>query len=146
MACGRQPHHEPQSKRANESTEQIEGYSTRPHSARALRRSNTYGRRERTHQVRAEKLGKHQGTAPRARSGGRHQRPKDNQVLGLLGRPHRHQNEHRRTRPRMNNAPRNLYSAATVSTSQSGAASRISPGFGSIWERVGTSPQGNTKE
>src|SRR5213595_3046193 len=60
----------PELREQNESIEQIEGYLTRPNSARALRRSNTNGRRECTDQVRAKELGKHQGTAPRARSGG----------------------------------------------------------------------------
>ena len=146
MACGRYPHHDPRAKRANESTKQIKGYFTRPNTARALRRSNTNGRRERTDQVRAQKLGKHQSTAPRARSGGRHQRPEDHQVLGVLGRSHRHQAQHSRKRSRMNNAPRNLCYAATVPTSQSSASSRVAPASVQSGKRVGTSLQGNYKE
>ena len=135
------PH--PRAKRANESIEQIEGYLTRPNTARALRRSNTNGRRECTDQVRTQKLGKHQGTAPRARSGGRHQRSKDDKVLGLLGRPHRHQAEHSRKRSRMNNAPRNLHYRTTVPASQSSASSRVASASVQSGKRVGTSPQGN---
>ncbi len=146
MACGRYPHHDPRAKRANESTKQIEGYVTRPNTARALRRSNTNGRRECTDQVRAQKLGKHQSTAPRARSGGRHQRSEDHQVLGVLGRSHRHQAEHSRKRSRMNNAPRNLRYVATVPSSQSNAASCVAPASVQSGKRVGTSPQGNYKE
>src|SRR5437667_8563685 len=139
---GRYPHHDPRAKRANESIEQIKGYLTRQNTARALRRSNTNGCRECTDQVRAKKLGKHQSTAPRARSGGRHQRSEDHQVLGVLGRSHRHQAEHRRKRSRMNNAPRNLCYVATVSASQSSAAFSRSPGFGSIWETGWDEPTG----
>ena len=146
MACGRYPHHNPRAKRANESIEQIEGYLTRPNTARALRRSNTNGRRECTDQVRAQKLGKHQSTAPRARSGGPHQRPEDHQVLGVLGRSHGHQAEHSRKRSRMNNAPRNLHRGTTVPASQSSAASRVASASVQSGKRVGTSPQGNYKE
>ena len=146
MACGRYPHHDPRAKRANEQIEQIEGYLTRPNTARALRRTNTDGRRERTDQVRAQKLGKHQSTAPRARSGGTHQRPEDDQVLGLLGRPHRHQAKHSRKRSRMNNAPRNLCYVATVPASHSSASSRVASASVQSGKRVGTSPQGNYKE
>ncbi len=136
----------PELREQNESIEQIEGYLTRPNTARALRRSNTNGRRECTDQVRAEKLGKHQGTAPRARSGGPHQWPEDDKVLGLLGRPHRHQAEHSRKRSRMNNAPRNLHHATTVPASQSSAPSRVAPASVQSGEPVGASPQGNYKE
>ena len=136
----------PELREQNESIEQIEGYVTRQNIARALRRSNTNGRRECTDQVRAEKLGKHQGTAPRARSGGPHQWPEDDKVLGLLGRPHRHQAEHSRKRSRMNNAPRNLHHATTVPASQSSAPSRVASASVQSGKRVGTSPQGNYKE
>ena len=146
MACGRYPHHDPRAKRANESIEQIEGYVTRQNTARALWRSNTNGRRECTDQVRAQELGKHQGTAPRARSGGPHQWPEDDKVLGLLGRPHRHQAKHSRKRPRMNSTPRNLHHATTVPASQSSAPSRVAPASIQSGKRVGTSPQGNYKE
>src|SRR2546425_1735611 len=136
----------PRAKRANESTKQIEGYLTRPNTARALRRSNTNGRGECTDQVRAQELGKHQGTAPRARSGGRHQRSEDYQVLGVLGRSHGHQAEHSRKRSCMNSAPRNLCYVATVPTSQSSAPSCVAPASVQSGKRVGTSPQGNYKE
>ena len=146
MACGRYPHHNPRAKRANESLKQIEGFRTRPNTARALRRSNTNGRRECTDQVRAQKLGKHQSTAPRARSGGRHQRSEDDKVLGVLGRSHRHQAKHSRKRSRMNNAPRNLLYRTTVPASQSSAPSRVASASVQSGKRVGTSPQGNYKE
>jgi len=146
VACGQYPHHDPRAKRANESIEQIEGYLTRPNTARALRRSNTNGRRERTDQVRAQKLGKHQSTAPRTRSGRRHQWPEDDKVLGLLGRPHRHQAKHSRKRPRMNNAPRNHHYRTMVPASQSSAPSRVAPAPIQSGEPVGASPQGNYKE
>jgi hypothetical protein len=146
VACGRYPRHDPRAREQYESTEQIEGYLTRPNTTRALRRTNTNGRRKRTDQVRAQKLGKHQGTAPRARSGGRHQRSEDDKVLGLLGRPHRHQVEHSRKRPCMNNAPRNLHYRTTVPASQSSAPSRIASASVQSGEPVGASPQGNYKE
>src|SRR3989441_6915574 len=146
VACGRYPHHDPRAKRANESIEQIKGYLTRQNTARALRRSNTNGRRECTDQVRAQKLGKHQSTAPRARSGGPHQRPEDDKVLGVLGRSHRHQAEYCRKRSRVNNAPRNLCYVASVSASQSSAPSRVASASVQSGKRVGTSPQGNYKE
>ncbi len=146
MACGRYPRHDPRAKRANEQIEQIEGYLTRPNTARALRRSNTDGRGERTDQVRAQKLGKHQSTAPRARSGRRHQWSEDDKVLGLLGRPHRHQAEHSRKRSRMNNAPRNLHYRTTVPASQSSAPSRVAQASVQSGEPVGASPHGNYKE
>ena len=136
----------PEPREQNESNEQIEGYLTRPNTARALRRSNTNGRRKRTDQVRAQKLGKHQGTAPRTRSGGRHQWPEDDKVLGLLGRPHRYQAEHSRKRSRMNNAPRNLHCGTTVPASQSSASSRVASASVQSGKRVGTSPQGTYKE
>ena len=146
MACGRYPHHDPRAREQNESIEQIEGYLTRPNTARSLWRTNTNGRGKRPDQVRAQKLGKHQSTAPRARSGGPHQWPEDDKVLGLLGRPHGHQAEHSRKRSRMNNAPRNLHYATTVPVSQSSAASRVAPASVQSGKRVGTSPQGNYKE
>jgi len=136
----------PRAKRANESIEQIEGYLTRPNTARALRRSNTDGCGERTDQVGAQELGKHQGTAPRACGGGRHQWPEDDKVLGLLGRPHRYQAEHSRKRSRMNNAPRNLHCGTTVPASQSSASSRVASASVQSGKRVGTSPQGTYKE
>jgi hypothetical protein len=146
VACGQYPHHDPRAKRANESIEQIEGYLTRPNPTRALWRTNTNGRRKRTNQVRAQELGKHQSTAPRACGGGRHQRSEDDKVLGLLGRPHRHQAQYRRKRSRMNNAPRNLHHATIVPASQSSAPSRIASASVQSGKRVGTSPQGNYKE
>jgi hypothetical protein len=146
VACGRYLHHDPRAREQNESIEQIEGYLTRPNTARALRRSNTNGRRKRPDQVRAQELGKHQGTAPRARSGGRHQWPEDDEVLGLLGRPHRHQAEYSRKRSRMNNATRNLHRVTMVPASQSSAASRVASASVQSGKRVGTSPQGNYKE
>ncbi len=146
MACGRYPHHDPRAREQNESIEQIEGYLTRPNTARSLWRTNTNGRGKRPDQVRAQKLGKHQGTAPRARSGGRHQRSEDDKVLGLLGRPHRHQAQYSRKRSRMNNAPRNLHYRTTVPASQSSAPSRVAPASVQSGKRVGTSPQGNYKE
>src|SRR5206468_9775425 len=136
----------PELREQNESIEQIEGYLTRPNTARALRRSNTNGRRECTDQVRAQKLGKHQSTAPRACSGGRHQRSEDNEVLGVLGRSHRHQAQHSRERSRMNNAPRHLCYVAMVPTTQSSAPSRVASASVQSGKRVGTSPHGNNKE
>ena len=129
-----------------ESDKQVQGYTTRQDSARSLRRDHTHGRRECKDQVGTQKLGEHQSTAPRVSSGRDHQRTKDNKVLGLLGRPHGYPDEHRREKPRMNNAPRNLHSTTLVSANTSTGRSQYAPACTSTGEMLETSPRETRKE
>jgi hypothetical protein len=129
-----------------ESDKPVQGYAARQDTARSLRRYHTHGRRERSDQVGTEKLGEHQSATPRARSGRNHQRTEDDQVLGLLGRPHGYPDEHRREKPRMSTAPRNFHSAATVSSGTSTSRSLCVPACTQTGEPAETSPRETRKE
>src|SRR5712692_298524 len=136
----------PQSEKIVESRKPIQRHSTGQDTARSFRRSHTHGRRERTDQVGAEELGKHQSATSRASSGGSHQRTKDDKVLGLLGRPQRHQDDYCREKPRMNNAPRNLHLAAMVSARKSTRHYRLASACPQSGGADETSPPETKKE
>ena len=109
----------PQSEKIVESPKQVQGYTAGKDTSRPIWRTNTDGCRKRADQVWAEKLGKHQSTTPRAGSRGHHQRPKNDKVLGFLGRPQGHSNEYRWEGSCLNSATRNLHYPTSVTWSKS---------------------------
>src|SRR5207302_8167206 len=121
-------------------------YATRQNTTRSLRRPYTNGRRERTDQVRTEELGKHQSATSRARGGRNHQRTKNDEVMGLLDRPHGHSDEHRWEKPRMISNSRNLHRGSTVSADKSTRRSRYAPACIQPGELAKTSPRETRKE
>jgi hypothetical protein len=129
-----------------ESHQPIQRHVARQDTARSLRRYHTHGRRERSDQVGTEELGEHQSATPRACGGRNHQRTKDNQVLGLLGRPHGYPDEHRREKPRMSMAPRNFLTATMVLEHSSTGRSLYAPACTLTGERAETSPRETRKE
>ena len=137
---------QPQSEKTVEPHKPIQRHVARQDTARSLRRYHTHGRRERTDQVGTEELGEYQSATPRARGGRNHQRTKDNQVLGLLGRPHGYPDEHRREKPRMNNAPRNFHATTMVLERTSTGRSLHIPACTLARETVETSPRETRKE
>jgi len=145
VACGQDSSYNPRA-RNDESHKPVEGYTARQDTARSLWRYHTYGRRERSDQVGTEKLGEHQSAPSRARRGRNHQRTKDHQVLGLLGRPHGYPDEHRREKPRMSMAPRNFHAATMVPADNSVGRSLRDPACTQTGERAETSPRETRKE
>ena len=128
-----------------ESHKPIQRHAERQDTARTFWRYHSNGRRERADQVGTEKLGEHQSATPRARCGRNHQRTKDNQVLGLLGRPHGYPDEHRREKPHMSMAPRNFHATTMVLEHTSTRASLHVSACTQTGELAMTSPR-ETKE